>query len=182
MWAEVSHSDWPGYSFRLTFSAGALAGVEIQRDDETSLPLTAQRLQRVPLGALERAVRKHVNVFENLWSEVVASSKGLAADKVVHVGKAGMAPDVAEWFDSYRPSKPSREQWLVRLAARYVETLDEDGQTALLAEEFGYAPASIAAMIREARNKHKLLTPTTKGKPGGTLTPKALALLREMEK
>jgi hypothetical protein len=125
--------------------------------------------------------RKHVNVFENLWSEVVASSAGLANGKVVHVGKAGMSPALSEWFDSYHQAKPSREQKLARLSERYVETLDEPGQTAMLAEEFSYGPASIAAMIREARNKHKLLTPTRQGKPGGSLTPKARAILAERE-
>jgi hypothetical protein len=180
MWAEVRHGGWPGYAFRLTFSAGDLSGVEVRRDDGSD-PLTAQRLQRVPLGALERGVRKHVNVFENLWSEVVASSAGLANGKVVHVGKAGMSPALSEWFDSYHQAKPSREQKLARLSERYVETLDEPGQTAMLAEEFSYAPASIAAMIREARNKHKLLTPTRQGKPGGSLTPKARAILAERE-
>ena len=81
----------------------------------------------------------------------------------------------------YHRGKPSREQWLARLAQRYVETLDEPRQTGILAEEFHYKPASVAAMIREARNKHKLLTPTTKGRPGGSLTPKALAILSEPE-
>ena len=111
MWVEARHAGWPGYVFRLTFTAGELMGVEVRRDGSTAAPLTAHLLQRVPLGRRSASRSSEVNVFETLWQEVVDSTVGLSGDKVVPTVKAGMAPAVAEWFDAYaeggRPSIPT---------------------------------------------------------------------------
>ena len=138
-----------------------------------------------PIGRGRAAVRKHVDVFEGLWVELVESASGLSGDNLVHVGKAreGMSPKLAKWFRTYSPRKAEPRA----MARSACATLRRDagraqGQTGILAEEFHYKPASVAAIIpRRARNKHKLLTPTTKGRPGGSLTPKALAILSEPE-
>ena len=177
MWAEVQHSGWPGYVFRLAFTEGELQGIEVRRDGDDAAPLTAHLLQRVNLGALERAVRQQVNLLQDM----VESAVGVFDDKVIPAVKPGASAPVAKWLDDARERKLSRERTLAKLARRYVQTLGEKGQTAILAEEFHYKCSSVAAMIREARNTHKLLTPTTKGRPGGSLTPKALALLNETE-
>jgi hypothetical protein len=184
LWAEARHDDWPGYVFRLTFAGGELLGIEVRREDPDAAPLTAHNLQRVPLGALERAVRQNVDIFETLWTELVDSSVGLVGDKVITTRRVGMSPAVAQWFDTYNeganPKSPERLLHLARLANRYVETLGEPGQTDILAEEFHYQPSSVSKMVREARDC-RLLSPTTKGRPGGSLTPRARALLDETE-
>ncbi len=147
LWAEVQHSEWPGYVFRLTFAGGDLLALEVRRDGADAAPLRAHLLQRVNLGALERAVRREVNVFESSWQELVDSTAGLSGENVVPV-KVGMSPGLAEWFEGSRQAKPSRERWLAGLAERYVDTLGDPQQTAILAEEFGYKRSSVAATIR----------------------------------
>jgi hypothetical protein len=70
-----------------------------------------------------------------------------------------------------------------RLAVRYVDTLDDPDRVKILADEFHYEAGSIPKLIARARNEYHFLTPTPKGRSGGSVTPKAYALLtsRAME-
>lgn len=172
MWAEVSHSDWAGYMFRLVFLGSDLSSIETRRVDDSAAPLRAHLLQRVPLGALERAARQHVDNWMADWAEAVSSSS------------APMNPALEKWSKTFADLKPEdmdRDRQLAKWAKKYVETLGHDGQTQILAEAFHYTESSVSRKIREAR-VHGLLTPTTKGRPGGSLTPKAVALLQEEAK
>jgi hypothetical protein len=172
MWAEVRHSDWPGYLFRLTFRGGQLHSFETRREGDDAAPLSAHLLQRVPLGALERAVREHINAFMAEW-------RNIRPEEVQR-----LFPDREQWFDTFsegeRPVDPKRDLFLATVAKRYVETIGDPDQTLILAEEFDRQESSVAALIREARHKRKLLTPTRKGRAGGELTPKARVILGEV--
>jgi transposase len=174
LWIELRHNKWPGYLFRLTFVKGQLLGVEVRRESDEARPLTAHLLQRVPLGALEREALRHVDAFVTEWLRGHGDAR--------HIDR-----DLEQWYDDFdegsRPrtgAKTERDVRLARLAKRYVETLGDPMQTEIIASEFSYSDSSVAAMVREARTRH-LLTPTPqKGRPGGRLTPKALAWLGEV--
>jgi hypothetical protein len=174
----IHEKRWDGYQFNLTFRNFELACVEVERAAGAA-PLSAQMLQRVPLGGLERAARKQaaqtMTEFINLQPEPA---------------RATAFPGARAWHDRSPRAEDSkiedREVLLSRLAKRYVETVGQSQQTRLLAEwsradpERGhYSEGSIPQLIREAR-KRLLLTPTRKGKSGGELTPKALVLLGEI--
>ena len=74
--------------------------------------------------------------------------------------------------------RSERDERIAKLSKRYVETLDFPRQADLLAREFDYSRLSIPKVIAEARRRG-FLTPTIKGRPGGQLTAKTLAILNE---
>jgi hypothetical protein len=155
--ASIDADDWRGYQFTLTLDAAArLSGVEVKRSGE-ALPLNQRRLRLVPLALLERAVQQEVG--------------DLATGPIFSAEEMPQSP-------GQRQLGWSAEPRLAEIAKAYVETLGEPQQSQILAQQTGLKQSSIPKYIRLARNRH-LLTATTKGSPGGFLTPKALALLDE---
>ncbi len=175
MWMELAIRDrqWTGYKFKLTFRDFELARVEVDRGDGGK-PLSAHLLQRVPLGAIERAARRRA---DEIMSELISAQPEAV--------RATAFPGSRDWHDRPPDAGDDRELRLARLAKRYVETLGQPQQARLLAEwsraepERGhYSESSIPQLIREAR-KRGLLTATRQGRPGGWLTPSAFRVLGE---
>lgn len=156
--ATIAGRDWCDYRFTLTFGDGLeLVGLDIQRTSGAAL-INAWRLQHVPIGALECAARAQINLAALTWDDL----------SMFH-------PD--DWlYANERPRGNSNERKHAELAKAYVETLGDPHQVQTLAKRTGYAAGSIPALIRRARQRH-LLTLTSKGSPGGQLTPRALAIL-----
>ena len=168
----VETEKWSDYRFRLTFRSGELLGVEAMRQPG-AVSLTAHLLQRLPLGGLERVARAWITDFMADWAEAVQSSA------------APMNPNLQSWYDQFaeagrvnREDRSERDERIAKLSKRYVETLDFPRQADLLAREFDYSRLSIPKVIAEARRRG-FLTPTIKGRPGGQLTAKTLAILNE---
>ena len=158
--AVICADGWPGYRFVLAadVTVRQLVNFEILRDSDAQ-PLTARALARVPLGALEDALYEELESFIDQWHADNPGS-GLAAPRPERV----------------RANRDDVK--LAELARAYVETLGQPFQMRRLAEDFGfnYSLATIPKLIARARQRG-LLTPTTKGRSGGRLTPKAIALL-----
>jgi hypothetical protein len=147
---KIRTKDWAGYTFRLALGDDFnLSAVEILRDDSAA-PLNSYRLQQVPIALFERAM-----IVESLHPEnEPPEPEGAGRDD----------PRLAGVADAY----------VVALTQAH---RGEKSPLDLVAERFpDYARSSIPRLVRRARERH-LLTGTTKGSPGGVLTPKALALL-----
>ncbi len=74
----------------------------------------------------------------------------------------------------------SRMRTLAEVAQSYAETVGQPGQREAMAEHLGYDQDSIPRLVKEARQTG-VLTPTTRGRAGGSLTLKgaeALGLVR----
>ena len=103
----IDDPQWHGYTFVLILYGLELAHFEIQRDADAT-PLNAWRLQRVPLGLLERAVRAEVNTLIEQWD----------ADN-----PAATTPlfPLEDWPDASESPRANRDDVkLARLANRYV--------------------------------------------------------------
>lgn len=172
LWVDLQLpvEEWAGFTFRLSFSdLGSLNGLDVRRSDDAS-DLTAHLLQRVPLGALERAARRHIRTELDPFIEHLHADSPARA-RLLSVIAAG------------RPNRRDRRESAARLAAlavRYVETLGEPDQMAVLAREFSYEASSIPKLVARARNEHHFLTATTRGRPGGSVTSAAYALLASL--
>ena len=161
----IDDPQWRGYTFALILDALQVAHFEVRRDPDAK-PLNAWRLQRVPLALIERALRAKLSGVIEQYGRDNPTAPALFSTE--------------DWPDPSEQTRANRDDVkLAQLAKRYVETLDQPQQAEGLAELFGYAPSSISKLIRRARDRH-LLTPTSKGRPGGQLTPRAKALLGEM--
>jgi hypothetical protein len=168
----IDSGEWRGYTFVLILYGLELAHFEVRRDDPDAKPLNRSRLQAVPLGLLERELRKKVDsVYEQ--------------HRVDNPDAPPLFP-AEDWPDPAERLRANRDDVkLARLAQRYVETLGQPKQAAQLAvwsredpERGRYKASSIPKLIKRARER-RLLTPTSKGQAGGQLTPRARALLAE---
>jgi hypothetical protein len=161
---------WRGYVFTLAYVGSELTRMEIEREGDTPL-LGARILQQVPLGALDRAARRHVEI----------GIERLLADPPRILGP-DLSQIVADWLDPVADPNPAGEND-VRLAAlcrRYLELDSESGWRETLADEFNYSPSAIPTIVARAR-KRRFLTKVARGQYGGQLTPKALRLLMAPE-
>jgi hypothetical protein len=149
----------------MSYVGGELVGLHVHRVADAA-PLGSHLLQRVPLGALDRAGREHVQAFLEAW-ESGRPERALA-----------LFPDPADWLDAVADRKTGREddERLARLCKRYLELGAKSGWRAILAREFGYDSSSIQTIIGRARRR-RFLTKVPRGRYGGQLTPKALRLL-----
>jgi hypothetical protein len=167
-WVEVESSDarWDGYWFRIGFDGlGEVTSVEVHRQSEAPA-LTARMLQAVPLGAIERTARARIRDWTQSWV-AGRQQQGLRTDTPLE-----------DWLRSFEGSRrdPARDIWLAKIADRYVETLGDHQQRESLRQEFAVSWEYVPELIAEARQRG-LLTPTTRGKSGGILTPLAIELL-----
>jgi hypothetical protein len=169
LWIDLTipGEEWSGYIFRLDFgSLGDLTAVEIRRSGKAQA-LSAHRLQRVPLGALERAARRHIRSVLNPFLEHLGPGSP-TRQRIQEIVRAGRP---------IQQGDGERQLRLALLALRYVETLGTPTQAETLANEFSYEVSSIPKLIAAARNEYHFLTPTSKGRPGGEVTPRAYSLL-----
>ena len=154
---------WHGYIFRLSYAGGEITDLEITRNGDAA-PLSAQLLQRVPLGALDRAARRCVEDFLEVWER----------PEELQV----LYPDPLDWLDAVADTNPGREndKRLAELCKRYLDLRGESDWRETLGVEFGYQSTSVQTIIGRAR-KRRFLTKVPRGQNGGQLTPKALRLL-----
>jgi hypothetical protein len=70
-----------------------------------------------------------------------------------------------------------------RVAAAYVQLLDQPKPVVLLAKRLKLSPSQVRSILYEARRPRRglLTNPPVKGRPGGELTPKAMELLTQHE-
>ncbi len=165
IWVDLTVADqWHGFTFRLHFARnGDLTGLDVRRSDRAA-ELTATLLQRVPLGALERSARRHIRETFGPFVELLGSDS--------HARQA------MEDAGRDRPKNAqARAVKFARLAVRYVETLGHFDQLDMLAQEFDWETGTVPKMIGIARNEYHFLTPTIKGRSGGSVTAKAYGVL-----
>ena len=157
---------WTGFRFVLEYRGPELAAVRVERTDVAG-PLTGQLLQKVPLGALDRAAREHVRGFLEAWDTANPSAA------------LSMFPDPLDWLDDVAgggTDDHAGDERLARLCQRYLQLQGESDWRETLAQEFHYSRSSVQTIITRAR-KRRFLTPVARGQQGGQLTPKALRLL-----
>jgi hypothetical protein len=161
-WVEavVTTEQWRGYYFRVEFDAGAeLRSFCIHREVGTAQPLMQVTLRNVPLKVVEQWARRWVAEFVEIWN----------TDNP-HVPLKGLASEFT----------PEREAELARVADSYARHFGPAGWRADVARDVGYSMETIPGLIRDAR-KAGILPPTTRGRGGGSLTRKGLALLGRPE-
>lgn len=164
-WVEMESPDpeWDGYCFRAEFdhSDGALLSISVNRMTPRARPLTARRFREVPpIGRLEQFARRWI---ADSMSEFAAGLPG------------GQLLGEADW-QQLEVSDPQRQRMLADVAALYVRIVGETGWLATMSEELGFSQDTIPNLINEARTVG-ILTKTTRGKGGGSLTEKGYRLL-----
>ena len=163
VWVELeitttdSRWDWTGYVFRVTLRAGELAALAIERHDDAA-PLRADRLQHVPLGAIDRCARSWVTETAEVASR---GSLGDPSEPEVEV-----------------PLSKDRRRRLAEVALCYVETLGSQNQRELLAERLLCSKDHAPNLVREARDSGMLLPLRPgRGRQVGYLSDRARLLL-----
>lgn len=196
---QLSHAGFPTWFFTIVLSAsGNPVGFEVRPKGkrlsrrevmenakrgrhpfaaplpEDAPALTARELRAFPLGELQAfAVRDFRKTMEQPWAAERASS-GRSHDERFRVWARAAA-------DTPRPGRRGRpDVFYAAVAARYVVLLGTGREVATLADELGYNAESVRGFLYEARRR-ELLTSAPKGRAGGTLTPKAIALLEEAD-
>lgn len=170
--AAVLHIDapeWAPYRFGMVLEYGAVSSFDMWRADQSASPITARLLQRVPFGSLERALISKIEEFRAAWEQDNPDLPLFLPDQW---------PTVDE-----KPRINRDDLRLALLAEQYVKTLASPQQMAALAAwsredptRGNFSDSSVTKMVSRARQRG-LLTRTTRGRRGGQLTPKALALL-----
>jgi hypothetical protein len=155
---------------RLAPQGGRVVIAELHLVPEENVPaggVTAGVVRNVQVGELRRELERHLADVREKWGDAVLEPEGL-------LGRHGLAK-LAE--EASRPAERD-DAYFARIAARYVELVERGNTrpTPVLAAELGRLESYIAMAIRDAR-KRGLLTPTTRGRAGGKLTPKAQRLL-----
>lgn len=158
--------DSSGQSVGVAFGVGA--------GGSPQSPVSGRAIRRIPLGELENSARETIR-FElavRVHSEFPAVAQSIGDDG------AALRSSLS---DRVRPGRRGRpDKAYASLAAEYVNRLGSGREVAELADAFGYSTSRMRNMLYEARRRG-LLTRPPKGKSGGQLTPKALALLGEQE-
>lgn len=135
--------------------------------------LTARLLRRVPLGRESLELRDVIEKFraEGFTDQMV--------DRLL--GQHGMS---VRGFLRKAPSRPGRrgrdDVYYAELALQYRKAIDRNSTTPVLdvAKELEWSPAKVRDAIHDARRRG-LLTSSGPGRPGGELTPKAQAVLKD---
>lgn len=163
-WVEVesSNPEWSGYSFRLEFAHadGSFVGVTVRRQTADARPLTARQLRSLPIGRLEIWARRWVADF---MTEFSAGLDG------------GHLLGESDWQE-YESIDPERAQTLAYIAALYVRLVGRKGWLAEMERQTNFSRDTIPGLISEAR-RIGVLTQTTRGKAGGSLTERGRRLL-----
>jgi hypothetical protein len=184
-WFQVSlDAEWL-VQYRLDWSRGRIAFTEMRllpRGAAATEGVTPALLRRIPVGEHRRlflqevaqATLTHLERPDRLPITLSrdAFSVGFESDEEeVSVGLGALAPTKVKYG---RRDK----RWWAELA-RFYAALVEAGTTRpipVMAEQMGLSPATVNALVRDAR-KMGLLTSTTPGRAGGRLTAKGHRIL-----
>jgi hypothetical protein len=169
----TEHPDWSGFQFSVVFTPdGMTQGFHIDREPSAPV-LTARHMQSVPFGRIEQVARLAITELSRSMFRHPSSAGLVAAD----VSPAQLR--VAATTKSRPPRRdPGRDLWLAQIAECYVRTSGDRTQREVIGKSFNVSPRSVPDLIKEAR-RIGLLTPTTQGRGGGSLTPRAEQLLEE---
>lgn len=167
-----THPAIPGWIVELTLdSAGTVKAFTLR--PEHDLPaggVTARLLRRVPLGELERSMRRRLHA-------VLTTSEA-------HVANEPRSQFMHDYLDALvnvieRPGRRGRDDLqYARIAAMYVQILDSGSSrpNAEAAAALHFSPSQFSQLIYRARQRG-LLSPSPPGRAGGALTKKAIRLL-----
>jgi hypothetical protein len=128
--------------------------------------ITARLLRRIPLG------------------EYIDIARATARDMAARQRRRGAtSPRFQAWattlLDEPRPGRRGRpDLFYAQIASDYVQRIGTKNIVTQMAQERNFSPSYLSSLLNEARNRC-LLTGTTRGKSGGTLTNKAVQLLEE---
>jgi hypothetical protein len=192
---EASASAWiaaiPGWRIDLTFTHGDTTAMTVsaEPDGEHKLwPPGAPRprmsstlLRSIPIGAVEAKARRLLREYLLRTAEVAAAGV-VDEDCNTIPGTEDIAwiTMARAWRDELkrRPGRRGRPDeyyafvaWLYAKAATHTRTPRKE-----LADLLCVSQSQIDNLLNEARVKRRLLTETTAGRAGGTLTPRGQAL------
>lgn len=162
--ARVTHRDWPGWTFDLDLSgSGGVYALSASLDREARLrgeTITVRRLRDVPIADMTLAVRaafalnNQGTVFDDLGLPIRQRESG--------------------------PS-PISDLQLAQAMAVYLDAVADGHSTKEAAQRF-FVSKSTMDNYRNRAKQRGLFVTHGRGKPGGDLTPKAWALLKEGSK
>jgi hypothetical protein len=171
---ETDDPRWELYRMHITFDFfGTTVDLRIERQNTTRGPqppvLTSRLLQSLSLPSIEQLGRE---AAAQRMRKFIQFNRG-SAPLLVSEHLIGQ-------MDTKRPSRrdPDRDLLLSRIAARYVETIGNRRQRGILSKEFRVKNDYVPDLVREARDRG-LLTPTKRGRGGGSLTQRAMTLIWE---
>jgi hypothetical protein len=157
----VTHSDWSGWTFGLDLSgSGGILSLKVSLDTDArnrGETITVRRLRDAPLADLALAIRTAFAM--EFWDQ------GLG-DPGMPVRKREAGPT------------PVSELELARAMSVYVAAVADGHSTQKAAERFNVSKATMDNYRNRAKRQGLFIT-HGRGKPGGMLTPKAWALLKE---
>jgi hypothetical protein len=165
-WVEFDQDD---LRFKVTFNAdGTVRALQIETTNSARTPITATMLRSVNSGAIEATARRFLDERIGAFADAVLSETPFLAK---------------QWLDASSRMTEAHLQSLARVARAYADTVGQPGWLATIAEEQGLSMGTVTKMVKDARIAG-LLTPTTRGKAGGSLTlqgAQILGLVRQWE-
>lgn len=174
VWLEVDLDGSWTVAYRLEATGGRIVfgEMKVSQRRSSSRGVDASLLRRIPVGEHRQLVDQHIDQLRERYGDVLLAPKGL-------LGRHGLA-EVVQAAKQRRAPRDAR--YFAQLAARYVELLEAGvtRPTPIIAEELDRPRSYVTNAIRDAR-KMGLLTPTTHGRAGGRLTPKARRLLKQTD-
>ena len=148
-WVELTDDR---FVFRVTFNGdGRLRAFSIETMDADSSPIHTRALRSVSIPEVERAARAAIG------SRISAVAKGFS----------GVSTVEQEWLLAGTSEKHLAD--LAKVAHLYANSIGQKGWAGDVACELGYSSDTVTKMVKEAR-KVGLLTPTTRGRSGGSVT------------
>jgi hypothetical protein len=159
----------PWYPYTPFDPAKALSNHPVADDAE---PLTATLMRKVPVGEIQDAARIVIKRDNDAWLSLMDEHD---------IEPSEMMFDMQRISASFRkrPGRKGREDFeYAEIAALYVSKMGSGIEVAQVADELGFSTSAVRNFLWEARRR-VLLTPAPPGRAGGSLTPKARALLAE---
>jgi len=158
--ARVSHRDWPGWTFDLDLSGSCgVYSLSVSLDRDARLrgeTITVRRIRDLPIADMALAVR----------AAFAINNQGTAFEDL------GLPIRQRETGPS-----PVSDLHLAQAMAMYLDAVADGHSTKEAARRF-HVSASTMNDYRNRAKRRGLLVTHGRGKPGGTLTPKAWALLK----
>jgi hypothetical protein len=149
--------------------------------DERTPPRCART---VPEGGLTATyLRERVTLAAHVFEDLPVALKGFEGGRFAEsarrlIGSLGFDPDVRPERGRRGP-KGTPDSWYALLAADYLDAIKGGSRSPVadLAKERGMSEVGLRAALNRAR-KRGLLTRKGTGRAGGTLTPRAVRILR----
>ena len=162
--AQVTHRDWSGWSFTVDLSgSGGVLSFAASLDSEARLrgeTITVRRLRDVPIADMALAVRA---------AFAMGNEGGAFAGVGAPVRKRETGPS------------PVTDRHLVEAMRVYVDAVADGHSTKEAALRFHVSESTMNDYRNRAKRRGLFVT-HGRGKPGGDLTPKAWALMKEGDK